>query len=79
MTVLTVKKVDEKQCSVGYPANHPKKKDIERWLSHLGPGYVEYLLKHGCDPHCTACRATDCDNVGNGDDACPGFMYGEEW
>ena len=79
MTILTVKKVDAKRQTVSYPADHPKKEDIERWLGYLSPGYTEYMLKFGVDPHCSACRATDCDNVGNGDDACRGFMYGEEW
>jgi len=79
MTILKVERVDAEHQRVSYPADHPKKKDIERWLGYLSPGYVEFLLKRGCDPHCSACRAEDCENVGMGDDACPAFKFGEEW
>jgi len=69
-------------CVISYPPDHPKVKDIERWSKNgLGPGYIEYLLKtddpHG--PHCIQCRNFDCENSGEGDDACGGFQYGEEW
>lgn len=79
MSVLKVKKVAGNKLNVSYPKNHPKAEKIDGWLKHLSPGYVEYLLAHGTDPHCSACRATDCDNVGMGDDACSGFMWGEKW
>jgi len=78
MTVLTVEKKPE-GLLVSFPKNHPKAKQIDAWLKNVSPGYTEYLIKHGCDPHCSACRADDCDNVGMGDDACAGFMWGEEW
>lgn len=82
MSVLKVKitgKGKNEKLTVSYPKNHPKAARIAKWLEYLSPGYVEYLLAYDTDPHCNACRATDCDNVGMGDDACPGFMWGEKW
>ena len=79
---MTVLKVTEERVGlrIRFSANHPKVKQIQEWLDNgLSPGYVEYLLKAGRDPHCSACRDWECENVGNGDDACRGFKYGERW
>jgi len=79
MTILRVKVVG-KNWEVSYPTNHEQVEDIKRWLSYeLSPGYVEWLLHMGKDPHCSNCRDMECDNIGNGDDACKAFMYGEKW
>ena len=75
---LRVKKSGNK-VSVSWKSNHPKSAKINAWLKYLSPGYVEYLLRYDNDPHCNACRAKDCDNVGRGDDACPGFIFGNSW
>lgn len=80
MTVLEVRPIDEDKIEIAYPTNHPRVKDIERWLGYgLSAGYIEYLLKTGNDPHCSACRDFECENQGMGDDACRGFKYGEAW
>jgi len=78
-TILTVKSAGKDKLSISYPKNHPKAEKIKKWLSYLSPGYVEWLLQVGSDPHCSNCRAMDCENVGMGDDACPGFQFGEDW
>lgn len=77
-TTLKVKK-QGKQYQITFPSNHPKADKIDKWLQHLSPGYVEYLLQFGQDPHCSACRDCGCDNVGMGDDACPAFKFGARW
>lgn len=79
MTVLKVEKVKGNKLNISYPANHPKKKDIERWLTYLSPGYTEFLIQTGHDPHCNSCRDYCCENVGMEDDACPAFKYGDKW
>ena len=79
MSVITVKSAGKGKVTIAYPANHPKAKDIERWLEYLSAGYVEFLLRFGYDPHCTACRDEKCENCGNGDDACEAFKYGDKW
>jgi len=76
MTVLTV---ERKGRNISWDDDHPKSAQIYKWLKYLSPGYVEYLLQFGCDPHCSACRDTRCENAGHGDDACAAFKYGEEW
>lgn len=79
MTVLEVT-VKGKQQEISYPADHPKAAKIKKWFANgLSAGYVEYLLTFDKDPHCNACRDTKCESVGNGDDACRGFMFGELW
>lgn len=78
-TILRVKKVEGDKLQISYPAKHPKKDRIEKWLKYLSPGYIEYLLHFGDDPHCTACRDVDCEAVGLGDDACRGFKFGLDW
>ncbi len=77
-TVLRVKKVN-KEYKISFPAKHPKRKQIEKWLGRLSPGYTEYLLQFGDDPHCSACRDKDCENMGMGDDACRAFKFGLDW
>ena len=80
MTILNAKMLDDGRMEVSYPGNHKRVDDIERWLSYeLSPGYIEWLLKTGVDPHCTNCRALDCENFGRGDDACKAFQFGEKW
>jgi hypothetical protein len=79
LTVLNVEKAEGDKLTVSYPPNHPKAERIKEWLKYLSPGYVEYLVQFGEDPHCTACRDAKCENRGMGDDACPGFKFGEEW
>jgi len=79
MPVLKVKPAGKGKVMIDYPAKHPKAARIEEWLKRLSPGYVEYLLKFDTDPHCNACRDSGCENVGNGDDACPAFKYGDRW
>jgi hypothetical protein len=79
MTILHVVQ-NGKKLTVTYPANHKQADDIERWFSYeLSPGYIEWMLQVGSDPHCTNCRDMDCENFGNGDDACKGFKFGEKW
>ena len=78
MSILQVKKKG-KRIEISWPKGHPQGEQIEKWLKRMSPGYVEYLLKFGTDPHCSACRDDKCPSVGNGDDACPAFMYGEKW
>ena len=66
--------------TVLFPNNIPQAKDIKRWIRNgVGVGYIAYLLKFGEAPHCSACRDADCENQGNGDDACKGFKYGDRW
>ena len=78
-TVLHVE-VNEDTFTIDYPDNHKQVDDIKRWFSYnLSPGYVEWMLKVGSDPHCTNCRDISCENFGNGDDACCGFQFGEKW
>jgi len=78
-TILTVTPSGPNTLSISYPTNHEKAEKIEKWLQRLSPGYTEYLLQFGQDPHCNACRDTECENVGMGDDACHGFKFGQEW
>lgn len=80
MTVLTVTPAGEGKVTISYPADHPMVTKIEKWLKNVSPGYTEYLIKSdGQDPHCNSCRDFECENQGNGDDACRAFKYGEEW
>jgi hypothetical protein len=79
MSVLKVKFLGKNKLSVSYPADHPKANDIKRWLTYLSAGYTEFLIRFGYDPHCDACRDSECENCGNGDDACSGFKYGDKW
>jgi hypothetical protein len=78
MTTLKVK-VYKDRMDVTYPADHKQKDDIERWLKNLSPGYAEWMLQVGSDPHCSNCRDMKCENFGRGDDACPAFQFGEKW
>jgi len=78
-TILTVTPSGPDTFNISYPTNHEKAENIEGWLKHLSPGYTEYLLQFSHDPHCNACRDTECENIGMGDDACPGFKFGLEW
>ena len=78
-TILKVKPTANGQLNVSWASKHPKSKDIEKWLKHLSAGYVEYLLQFDADPHCNACRETECENVGGGDDACRAFKFGLKW
>lgn len=68
-----------KKLTISWDSKHPKADRIEKWLQHLSPGYVEYLLQFGYDPHCSACRDSSCENCGMGDDACPAFKFGQKW
>lgn len=79
MTTLEVKKSKDNKLTISWKANHPKNKEIENWLAHLSPGYTEFLLKFGHDPHCENCRDAECPDIGSGNDACPAFKYGEVW
>ena len=80
MSILTVKINHETDTMrVSFPANHQKHEQIKKWLTYLSAGYVVWLLRYGKDPHCSNCRDIACDNIGNGDDACPAFRWGEDW
>ena len=83
MTILKVKDIGNGQQTVSYPtAGHGDKTgaDIALMLQNVSPGYVEYILQTGeSHVHCSACRDMDCENQGNGDDACRAFKYGEDW
>jgi len=76
MSIMKIESKGVDTLTVSYPPNHPKADKIKKWLEYLSVGYIEYLLQFGEDPHCSACRASDCDNVGMGDDACRGFIFG---
>ncbi len=79
-TVLKVKNINDEEQEIRYPSNHPKIEKIRAWIDNgLSPGYIEYLLQFGVDPHCNACRDTGCENAGRGDDACRAFKFGLEW
>ena len=78
MTILRVKKFGD-AFEVSWPTDHKEASNIQGWLNNVSPGYVEWLLQFGKDPHCSNCRDIECENVGNGDDACPAFKWGEEW
>ncbi len=79
-TILKVKDIGGGKQEISWPPKHPKAKQIREWLDRkLSPGYVEYLLQFGVDPHCGACRDTKCENVGRGDDACGAFKFGLKW
>jgi len=78
-TTLKVKKVGKNQIETSWKPNHPKSDQIDSWLQHLSPGYVEYLLQFGNDPHCNACRDGGCEMQGTGNDACTGFKFGARW
>ncbi len=77
-TLLTVKAIGD-ELQINWPPNHAKADKIKNWLSYLSPGYVEWLLRFGKDPHCSNCRDMGCDNIGNGDDACQGFKFSQNW
>ena len=80
MSILKVTEHKE-QLLVSYPSDYSKEKveKIKKWLQHLSPGYVEHLLKFNEEPHCSSCRDMSCEDVGSGNDACPGFKYTEKW
>ena len=79
MTALKIEKLKDNKLSISWKANHPKEKEIKRWLSYLSPGYVEFLPQFGHDPHCGSCRDAECPDIGSSSDACPAFKYGENW
>jgi len=80
-TIIKVTEINDEtgEIKLNYPSDHPKAEQIEGWLQRLSPGYIEYLLQFGTDPHCNACKDIECENIGMGDDACPGFQFGEKW
>ena len=81
MTVLQVTNLGHGRVKVSYPTKpESRMRKIEAWIkAGLSAGYIEYLLRFGVEPHCSACRDRTCENVGNGDDACKAFKYGDEW
>jgi len=76
--VLNVVKKGE-ELKISWPSKHPKSASIKKWLNSLSPGYVEYLLQTGEDPHCSNCQDFECMNNGSGDDACSAFKIGNDW
>ena len=77
--ILKVKK-EGKKLTVSFPADHPKADKIDEMLGRLSPGYVEYYIQHGTDPHCPECRNHKCPDFGqSGDDACSAFKIGSIW
>lgn len=82
MTILKVKNTENGHQAVTYPTTGHNGKtgaDIALMLQRMSPGYIEYILQFGTDPHCNACRDKKCENQGNGDDACQAFKFGEKW
>jgi len=79
MTVLNVVESENEKLTISWPKGHDKSDKIEKWLKYLSPGYVEWLLKNIGEPHCENCRDFECENIGNGDDACRAFKFGETW
>ena len=67
--------------SLGLDPKDPNYDQIKKWVGFgLSYGFIEYLLQSkGKSPHCSGCRDFVCPSQGEGDDACKGFKYGEEW